>query len=284
MSEAAGCIDLHTHSTVSDGMLSPQALVRRAATRGVRLLALTDHDTTAGVGAARREAESAGIAVVAGVELSLSWSQGWLHVLGLEIDPAAGTVRAAEGRLACLREERAVRIAGKLAKAGIEGTLEGARQLAGGGQITRTHFARLLCERGVSASQGEAFKRYLGRRGKAHVTTPWPAMEEGIAWIRAAGGLAVLAHPLAYRLTASRMRRLLTEFAAAGGEGIEVACGGYSRPMQQTCAGWALRHGLCGSVGSDFHSPDTPWNELGPRAVLPPSVEPVWARMAARPA
>ena len=279
MNEPAGAVDLHTHSTASDGVLDPQMLVRRAQGRGVRLLALTDHDTTAGIGAAREAARTAGITLVAGIELSTLWASCGLHVLGLGVDPAAAPLRQLEADLARLRETRAQRIAQRLSAAGIEGALGGALRLAAGGQVTRSHFARHLVEAGAVASGQEAFKRYLGRGGKAFVRTEWPDLEQILAGILGAGGLPVLAHPLAYRLSASRMRRLLAEFRELGGVGIEVVCGGYSRQMQQNCASLALRYELCGSVGSDFHTPETPWRELGPKAALPLSVTPVWTRL-----
>ncbi len=279
MNESAGVVDLHAHSTASDGVLEPPVLVRRAAGRGVRLLALTDHDTTAGIAAARVAARAAGITLVAGIELSTLWASCGLHVLGLGVDPDAEELCQLEADLARLRETRAERIAERLGAAGIEGALAGARRLAAGAQVTRSHFARHLVEAGTVASGQEAFKRYLGRGGKAFVRTEWPDLERTLSGILGAGGLPVLAHPLAYRLSASRMRRLLTEFKALGGIGIEVVCGGYSRQMQQNCASWALRYELCGSVGSDFHTPETPWRELGPRSSLPMSVTPVWTRL-----
>lgn len=279
MTEHASIFDLHTHSTASDGVLRPAALVERAAARGVRVLALTDHDTTAGIPEAREAAQCGDLHLVAGIELSVTWHGGLLHVLGLGIDPENAVLGAATARLAGLRETRAAAIAERLQRAGVTGALEGARRWAAQGQITRTHFARFLVEAGVVPSVNHAFKRYLGRGRSAHVTVEWASLEDALGWIRAAGGIAVLAHPLAYRLSGARMRRLLSAFAVMGGTGIEVVCGGYSADMQRTCAQWAIKHGLRGSVGSDFHTPETPWNELGRLAPLPPSLQPVWTQL-----
>lgn len=280
MTKHASAFDLHAHSTASDGVLKPEALVERAAVQGVRVLALTDHDTIAGIREAREAAQRHGLHLVAGVELSVTWHGGVLHVLGLGIDPDDAILSALMARLAELRQTRALAVAERLQRAGVTGALEGARRCAAQGQITRTHFARFLVEAGVVPSINHAFKRYLGRGRPAHVSVEWASLEETVACIRAAGGIAVLAHPLAYRLSGARMRRLLSAFVALGGAGIEVVCGGYSADMQRTCAQWALKHGLRGSVGSDFHTPETPWNELGRLAPLPPSVEPVWTQLS----
>lgn len=272
----ASPVDLHAHSTASDGVLAPAAVVERAAARGVRVLALTDHDTLAGLAQARAAAGRLGLVLVPGIELSVTWHGVTLHVLGLGIEPDDAALAGATQRLARVREARASVIAEGLRGAGIDGALEGARRLADGAQITRTHFARFLVDRGAVVSMDQAFKRYLGRGRRAYARVDWAGLEEALVWIRGAGGAAVLAHPLAYRLSSTRMRRLLQAFAALGGAGIEVVCGGYSSSMQQTCARWACKHGLLGSVGSDFHTPDTPWCDLGRLAPLPPSVAPVW--------
>lgn len=273
----ASPVDLHAHSTASDGVLAPGAVVERAAASGVRVLALTDHDTLAGLAQARAAAGRVGLLLVPGIELSVTWHGVTLHVLGLGIDPDDAALGAATQRLERVREARASAIAERLQAAGIGGALEGARRLADRAQITRTHFARFLVEHGAVATMDQAFKRYLGRGTRAYVNADWAGLDEAVLWIRGAGGSAVLAHPLAYRLSSTRMRRLLQAFVALGGAGIEVVCGGYSPSMQQTCARWAREHGLLGSVGSDFHTPETPWCDLGRLAPLPPSVAPVWA-------
>jgi len=269
-------VDLHLHSTASDGRLSPARLVEHAAARGVRLLALTDHDTTAGLEDARAEAERRGVAFVPGVELSAEWRGQTVHVLGLVIDPVApGLVRGLQG-LAAERERRAVEIAHRLDRAGAPGRDALERTRAWSSLPTRTHFARALCELGVARSMAEAFDLYLARGRPAAVRSAWPALSEAVDWLVAAGGTAVLAHPLRYRLSGGQRRELAREFRAAGGRAIEVACGGGSAAQLEQAASLALRTGLAGSVGSDFHDPEVPWNQPGRLAKLPTSIHPVW--------
>ncbi len=269
-------VDLHLHSTASDGRLSPARLVEHAAALGVRLLALTDHDTTAGLEDARAEAARRGVAFVPGIELSADWRGRSVHVLGLLIDPSApGLVRGVQS-LATERERRAVEIARRLDRAGAPGRDALERTRAWSGLPTRTHFARALCELGAARSMAEAFDRYLARGRPAEVRSCWPAMAEAVAWLVAAGGTAVLAHPLRYRLSGGQRRELAREFREAGGRAIEIACGGGSAAQLEQAASLALRTGLAGSVGSDFHDPNVPWNQPGRLAKLPTSIHPVW--------
>lgn len=268
--------DLHCHSTASDGALSPTALVQRAHEHGVTSLALTDHDTVSGLGEAQITATETGIKLIPGIELSTSWQNKCFHIVGLGIDPAYPPLREATHNLQVMRMERAEKIAHKLEKKRIPGALEAVKKAAGDGMITRTHFADFLLSQFHVSTQQEAFDRYLGAGKAAYVATVWAELELAINWITGAGGIAVLAHPLRYKLTASWMKRLLSAFKEAGGQGIEVVTGRYNSDEIKRVAGYATRFELAGSVGSDFHSPDNQWVELGRLAPLPPNIKPVW--------
>ena len=269
-------VDLHLHSTASDGMLGPAALVAHVAGRGVKLMALTDHDTVAGVAAAAAAACASSIAFVPGVELSASWRGRSIHVLGLAIDPASPAFSRALASQQARREVRAVQIAGRLDAAGAPGSaaLEGIR--AAGSLPTRTHFARALVALGVARDLPGAFEQWLGRGRPGHVAGDWPSLAEATAWIVEAGGKAVIAHPMRYPLSAGARRDMCAEFAAAGGRGIEVMTGGGSPRDREAAIALAVRCRLEGSVGSDFHDPAVPWNPPGRLAKLPGSVRPVW--------
>lgn len=270
-------IDLHTHSTASDGRLAPAELVRHAGRAGVRVLALTDHDTTAGLAEAAAEARVIGLAFVPGVEISAEWRGRSIHVLGLGIDPGTPALATGLSGLADERERRAVEIARRLDLAGAPGSEALARIRAHAALPTRTHFARTLAELGAVRGMSEAFERYLARGCPAAVRSAWPPMRDALGWIVAAGGLPVLAHPLRYTLSGGGRRDLAREFREAGGAGIEVVCGGASAAQIDQSASLAHRTGLAGSVGSDFHDPAIPWNPPGRLAKLPASVQPVWA-------
>jgi predicted metal-dependent phosphoesterase TrpH len=269
-------VDLHLHSTASDGVLDPAALVAHVASCGVKLMALTDHDTVAGVAAAADAAHRCGVAFVAGVEISAGWNGKPIHVLGLAIEPDAP--RLAEG-LAWQRERREARaaaIAARLDAAGAPGSAALAAIRGRGDLPTRTHFARMLIELGAAAGMQVAFERWLGRGKPGCVAGDWPGLAEATGWILAAGGKAVIAHPMRYPLSAGARREMCAEFAAAGGRGVEVMTGGGSPRDREQATSLAVRCGLEGSVGSDFHDPAVPWNPPGRLAKLPGSVRPVW--------
>lgn len=268
--------DLHCHSTASDGALSPTELVQRAYQCGVTSLALTDHDTVAGQSEAQTAATAAGIKLIPGIELSTSWQNKCFHIVGLGIDPDYPPLRDAIRNLQIMRTERAEKIADKLEKKNIPGALEAVKKAAGEGMITRTHFADFLLSQFHVSTQQEAFDRYLGAGKAAYVATTWFDMELAVNWITQSGGIAILAHPLRYKLTASWMRRTLTAFKEAGGLGIEVVTGRYNNDEIKLAAGYARRFDLAGSVGSDFHSPANQWVELGRLAPLPEGIKPVW--------
>jgi len=270
-------VDLHLHSTASDGVLDPAALVAHVAACGVGLMALTDHDTVAGVEAAANAARSAGIGFVAGVEVSARWRGRTIHVLGLAVDSTDSRLAAGLASQQALREQRAERIAARLDAAGAPGSAALASIRAAGSLPTRTHFARALVAAGVSADAGAAFERWLGRGRPGSVPSEWPELHETTSWILAAGGEAAIAHPLRYLLSGGARRELCTEFRAAGGHGVEVVTGSAGPAQREQAISLAVRCGLEGSVGSDFHDPAVPWNPPGRLAKLPDSIRPIWS-------
>ncbi len=268
--------DLHSHSNISDGALSPTDLVRRAHEHGVTALALTDHDTTAGLAEAKIASEAAGIRLISGIELSASWQNKTLHIIGLGIDPQYPPLLNAIRDLQVIRFERAEKIAAKLEKKRIPGALAAVMASAGNSMITRTHFADFLVSQFHVSNQQEAFDRYLAKGKSAYVATVWADMALAVNWITQSGGVAVLAHPLRYKLTPNVMKRLLPAFKDAGGQGIEVITGRCNADEIKLAAYYANIYDLAGSVGSDFHSPVNPWVELGRLQPLPEHIKPVW--------
>ena len=267
--------DLHCHSTASDGALSPTELVQRAYQQGVTSLALTDHDTTTGLPEARLCAAATGIKLIAGIELSTNWQNKCFHIIGLGIDPDYEPLAQATHSLQSIRLERAEKIALKLEKKHIPGALEAVKKAAGDGMITRTHFADFLLSQNHVSTQQEAFDRYLAKGKPAYVSTSWAELELAVDWITGSGGIAVLAHPLRYKLTANWMKRLLTVFKDAGGQGIEIITGRINPDEIRLVTDYATRFELAGSVGSDFHSAVNQWVELGRLAPLPKNIKPV---------
>ena len=268
--------DLHSHSTASDGFYSPTDLVQRAATAGVKVLSLTDHDTTAGLPEADIAAQGAGIDLVPGVEISVTWEKKTLHVVGLNIDAQHAPLQTGLSQLQQIRADRALEMGARLEKAGIPGIFEEAQAMVGEGMITRTHFAHCLARRGLAADVRDVFGRYLTAGKPGYVSTRWADIADATQWIRDAGGVAVLAHPHRYKLTGSWLRRLLGEFKEMGGEGLEVLSGTASPGEVQSSAALATRFSLLASCGSDFHGPDEGWPKLGRLPALPAGLEPVW--------
>jgi len=268
--------DLHSHSTASDGTLGPTELVQAASAAGVDILALTDHDSTDGIGEAVQAAEATGLGLIPGVEISVSWQAQTVHVLGLNVRPDCAEMQAGLLRLREFRDWRAVEIGKRLAKAGIDGGYEGARALAKGRIVSRTHFARHLVAEGAGRCVRDIFKHYLVHNKPGFVPGEWASLEEALGWIAAAGGLAVIAHPARYRLTASKLRRLFGEFSELGGQGMEVVSGSHSRDNISTMARYCRNQGLLASRGSDYHGPENPWVKLGQLAELPAGCPPIW--------
>jgi predicted metal-dependent phosphoesterase TrpH len=268
--------DLHSHSLASDGTLSPAGLVAAAHAAGVDVLALTDHDTTDGISGAAAAAQQAGMQLVAGVEISVSWQAQTVHVLGLGIDPACPVLQHGLVKLCEFRDWRAVEIGRRLARAGIGGCYTGARKLAQGRIVSRTHFAHFLVAQGHAASVRDVFKRFLVNNKPGFVSGEWAGLEEALGWIAAAGGIAVIAHPARYRMTASKLRRLVAEFRECGGRGMEVVSGSHTRDNITAMAALCRAEKLLASSGSDYHGPENPWVNLGQLAALPAGCRPVW--------
>jgi predicted metal-dependent phosphoesterase TrpH len=269
-------IDLHTHSTCSDGALAPAALVAHAAAAGIQVLALTDHDSIAGLSEAQAAAQRHGITLVPGVEISAAWRAQSIHVLGLWIDPANAALQAALAGQATRRTLRMQAICAQLSGHGLPGETLLAAACGHGGLPTRSHLAAALVAGGHARSTDDAFRRFLGRGKAAQLAADWPAVREVTGWITAAGGIATLAHPGRYKLSAGGRRQLFAEFAGSGGKALEVVSGPNAAHNADACTRWAQAHGLAGSVGSDFHDPQLSWNPLGRLAKLPPGVTPVW--------
>ncbi len=269
-------IDLHTHSNCSDGALTPAALVARAAAAGVEVLALTDHDTVAGLEEAGHSAAILGIRLVPGVEISASWRAQAIHVLGLWIDPASAQLCKVLETQVERRHERMRKMCGRLAKLGLPGPELLAAVAAQPGLPTRAHLANALVAGGHVDRADDAFRKYLGAGKSGNVAAEWPALGAVVASIRAAGGVAALAHPARYPLSRGARRALITDFVAAGGAALEVVSGGNAAQHVDAVAALAVKHGLMGSVGSDFHDPQLTWNPLGRSLKLPDCVIPVW--------
>lgn len=268
--------DLHSHSLASDGTLSPDQLVQAAVMAGVDVLALTDHDSVDGIKEAHGSATRVGLQLVPGVEISVTWQAQTLHVLGLGIDPDNALLRQGLAGLSAFRDWRAEEIGRRLARAGISGAWDGARRLAQGRIVSRTHFARFLVEQGHAGSLQEVFRRFLVNNRPGYVSGKWAALDAVIEWIHAAGGMAVLAHPARYRMTATKLRRCLGEFRECGGLGMEVISGSHTPDQVRTMAALCRNEGLLASCGSDFHGPENPWIRLGALPPLPAGCTPVW--------
>jgi len=270
--------DLHSHSTASDGTLSPAALVRRARAQGVDVLALTDHDVTDGLDEARAAAAETGLRLIDGVEISVTWHGVTIHIVGLNIDPAHAGLQAGLAGLRAFRAWRGEEIARRLEKKGIPGALEGARAYSNGRILSRTHFARFLVEQGHARDMRRVFGKFLTHNRPGHVPGEWAPLADAVGWIRAAGGQAVIAHPARYRLSATRLRALIEDFRDCGGEALEVVSGSHSAGDVQGMAQYAKRYQLLASQGSDYHGPEQSWLELGRMPPLPAGCTPVWAR------
>ncbi|MCH9697065.1 MAG: PHP domain-containing protein [Gammaproteobacteria bacterium] len=268
--------DFHTHTNASDGRLSPQALVNYAHECGVTMLAVTDHDTTAGLEEARQVSESLNVQFINGIELSVSWSNTVIHVIGLNIDPESIPLMNGIQTLESLREERAMKIGELLHKHGIDNAYQGAKALAGEATLTRSHFAQYMVEKGYVKDISKVFKHYLVRGKPGYVATQWASLEQAVNWIHSAGGIAVIAHPHRYRIGTAVMDKLLDEFRQLGGQAIEVVCSNMEPKQISRFARLSQRFGLMASTGSDYHGPHQNWNGIGQLADMPESVKPVW--------
>ncbi len=272
--------DLHCHSTASDGTLQPREVVRRAHANGVDLLALTDHDELLGLPEAAGAAAELGLRFVPGVEISVSWLDQTLHVVGLGIDPSNEALIAGLAQVRGGRDGRAERIAAELDRIGIRGALAGALRYADNpALVSRAHFARYLVEIGISKNVHDVFLHYLARGKPGYVEHVWATLEEAMGWIKGAGGLAVIAHPGRYRLSQAEMDILFDRFRDLGGDAIEVSCGAHDGGQVLAFARLARKFGLMASRASDFHGPEDSPIDLGRAPPLPPDLTPVWTHL-----
>lgn len=275
--------DLHCHSVVSDGTLTPEVLAARAQANGVELWALTDHDEVGGQARAAAAARAQGLKYLTGVEISITFANQTVHIVGLGFD--ATDTRITEG----LRQTRGGRglraqeMSDGLAAVGIRGAYEGALKFVGNPElISRTHFARFLVESGVCKDTSEVFRKYLIEGKPGYVPHRWATLRDAVTWITQAGGVAVIAHPARYKFSPNEEFALFTEFKHHGGQGVEVVTGSHTAAEAVTYADMAREFGLAASRGSDFHSPDESHTDLGTLPYLPGELTPVWELLADR--
>ena len=268
--------DLHCHSTVSDGLLSPKDLVAYAAKQGVKVLALTDHDDIAGLQDAREAAKEHGIQFVNGVEISVTWKKRTLHIVGLKIDAENAALKAAFESVRRGRDLRAHEMGADLARVGIHGAYEGAKALAGNSIITRTHFALFLVESGHAKDNKSVFKKYLVKGKPGYKDYEWMSLEQAVKLIKDSGGIPVIAHPGRYDLGTINMLLLMHQFKSLGGVAIEVVTGSHAPPQYQQFAKIAHRFGLKSSLGSDYHGTGISYMPMGCVPDLPAGCVPVW--------
>ena len=275
--------DLHCHSTVSDGTLTPEAVASRAKANGVGLWALTDHDEVAGQSRARAAAAALGLPWLSGVEISVTFAAITVHIVGLGFEADNAALKAGLEATRGGREARAREMAASLAKVGIQGSFEGALKYVSNPElISRTHFARFLVESGVCKDTSEVFRKYLTEGKPGFVPHRWATLKDAVTWITQAGGLAVIAHPARYKFTPNEEFALFTEFKGHGGRGVEVVTGSHSAAEYITYANTAKEFDLAASRGSDFHSPDESHTELGTLPLLSSSLTPVWELLGSR--
>lgn len=275
--------DLHCHSVVSDGTLTPEELAARAKANGVELWSLTDHDEIGGQHRAAAAARSQGMAYLTGTEISVTFAGNTVHIVGLGFDPDNTALAQGLAATRAGRGERAQEMAAQLAQVGIHGAYEGALKFVGNPElISRTHFARFLVETQVCRDTNEVFRKYLTEGKPGYVPHRWATLGDAVRWINEAGGLAVIAHPARYKFTANEEYALFSEFKAHGGAGVEVVTGSHTAAEYVTYAAMAEEFGLAASRGSDFHSPDESHTDLGTLPYLPGHLTPIWETLADR--
>lgn len=269
--------DLHSHTTASDGQLTPSQLIERALEKSVDVFAITDHDTTAGLAEAHEFnlQQPQPLTLINGVEISTRWHNFDIHIVALNIELGNESLELFLQQQRNLRDERAQEIGVRLAKAGIDGAYEGAKAFAQGAAISRGHYARWLAEHGYATSMANVFKKYLARGKTGYVPNNWGDMASAIEIIHQAGGVAVLAHPSGYKLSAKWLKRLVREFKAAGGDAMEVVMGQQTIDDRSNLAALSIQNELLASVGSDFHFPGR-WIELGKNLFRPQGLSWVW--------
>ena len=275
--------DLHCHSVVSDGTLTPEELAQRAKAQGVTLWALTDHDEIGGQARAAAAAAACGLDYLSGVEISVTFLHQTVHIVGLGFDVNNAALIEGLQQTRGGRSQRAREMAADLARVGIQGSFEGALKYAGNPDlISRTHFARFLVETGVCKDTYEVFRKFLTEGKPGFVEHRWASLKDAVRWITQSGGVAVIAHPARYKFSANEELALFTEFKGYGGLGVEVITGSHSTAESANYAAIALEFGLAASRGSDFHSPDESRTELGALPDLPAQLTPVWDLLTRR--
>ena len=270
--------DLHCHSTRSDGLLAPAEVVRRAHGNGVDLLALTDHDELGGLPEARATAAELGLRFIDGAEVSVSWGDDTtVHIVALDIDPQDPGLIQGLAQVRAGRDSRARDMAAELAKVGIHGAYEGALAYVGNPALVgRAHFARHIAAQGLAKDAKSVFDHWLAKGKPGYVAHAWASLEQALAWIHGAGGVAVLAHPGRFRLSTAELRSLLTQFKDGGGEAIEVLSGAHNLQQVAEFARLAREFDFAASRASDFHGPGESWMDIGKLAPLPEDLRPVW--------
>jgi 3',5'-nucleoside bisphosphate phosphatase len=269
--------DLHCHSVVSDGTLTPEALAARAKANGVELWALTDHDEIGGQARAAAAAAANDMAYLTGVEISVTFAHETVHIVGLGFDATNPIIVNGLAKTRGGREERAMEMSDGLAKVGIKGAYDGALKFVGNPElISRTHFARFLVESGVCKDTYEVFRKYLTEGKPGYVPHSWAKLGDAVSWITQSGGVAVIAHPGRYKFTANEEFALFSEFKTHGGLGVEVVTGSHTVAEYVEYAAVAKEFGMAASRGSDFHSPDESRIDLGTLPMLPGDLTPVW--------
>ena len=275
--------DLHCHSVVSDGTLTPEELAARAAANGVELWALTDHDEIGGQHRARAAAHANGLKYLTGTEISVTFANETVHIVGLGFDPDDAEMQRGLHDTRGGRGARAREMSDQLAQVGIKDAYEGALKFVGNPElISRTHFARFMVESGACKDTNEVFRKYLTENKPGFVPHCWASLKDAVQWITRAGGLAVIAHPARYKFTANEEFALFSEFKAHGGRGVEVVTGSHTAAEYVRYAETAREFGLAASRGSDFHSPAESHTDLGQLPYLPGELTPVWDLLADR--
>lgn len=270
-------VDLHSHTNCSDGALTPKELIERAVNFQIDVLAITDHDSVKGLDIAKQTIldQNIPLTLINGIEISTQWQGFEIHIVGLNIDPEHAQLQSLISAQQQRREDRATSMGDKLEKCGFNDVYSDAKAMAGEGSITRAHFARVLLQRGVVSKMQSAFDKYIGKGKRAYVKPNWCSIEEAVATIHAAGGVAVMAHPIRYDLTAKWLRRLIVEFKDAQGDGLEVVLPQMNNEQRKIMLNYCSEYDLYASMGSDFHQPSR-WSDLGRNLVMPEQANPIW--------
>ena len=270
-------VDLHSHTNCSDGALTPKELIERAVNFQIDVLAITDHDTVSGLDSAKQTIldKNIPLTLIDGIEISTLWQGFEIHIVGLNIDPEHVQLQSLITAQQQRREDRAIAMGEKLTKCGFNDVYSEAKAMAGEGSITRAHFAKVLLQRGIVSKMQAAFDKYIGKGKRAYVNPNWCSIEEAVATIHAAGGVAVMAHPIRYDLTAKWLRRLIVHFKAADGDGLEVVLPQMNKEQRKIMLSYCAEYDLHASMGSDFHQPNR-WSDLGRNLIMPEQAKPIW--------